>query len=87
MDRVPGQHAEYKREVIDRQVRLMQERGIWKPPASSWRWSGRRLMSETVKYWMRTGYQRSGTISSHTYPACRIRYCIPALWSWSARKI
>ena len=34
LDRVPGQHAEYKREVIDKQVRLMQERGIWKPPAS-----------------------------------------------------
>jgi beta-ureidopropionase len=34
MERIPGRHAEYKREVIDRQVRLMQERGIWKPPAS-----------------------------------------------------
>ena len=33
-EKLPGRHAEYKREVIDRQVRLMQERGIWKPPAS-----------------------------------------------------
>ena len=31
-EKLPGRHAEYKREVIDRQVRLMQERGIWKPP-------------------------------------------------------
>jgi predicted amidohydrolase len=31
-DKVPGRHAEYKRDVIDRQVRLMQERGIWKAP-------------------------------------------------------
>jgi beta-ureidopropionase len=34
LDKIPGRHAEYKQEVIDRQVRLMQERGIWKPPAS-----------------------------------------------------
>jgi len=34
IDKIPGRHVEYKREVIDRQVRLMQERGIWKPPAS-----------------------------------------------------
>jgi hypothetical protein len=33
-DKIPGRHAEYKREVIDQQVRLMQERGIWKPPTS-----------------------------------------------------
>ena len=32
--KIPGRHADYKREVIDRQIRLMQERGIWKPPAS-----------------------------------------------------
>ena len=32
-ERIPGRHAEYKREVIDQQVRLMQQRGIWKPPA------------------------------------------------------
>ena len=35
LDKIQGRHAEYKREVIDRQVRLMRERGIWKPPASS----------------------------------------------------
>ena len=34
IDKIPGRHAEYKREVMDRQVRLMQERGIWKAPAS-----------------------------------------------------
>ena len=34
LDKTPGRHAEYKREVIDRQVQLMQERGIWKPPAN-----------------------------------------------------
>ena len=34
VDKIPGRHAEYKREVIEQQVRLMQERGIWKPPAS-----------------------------------------------------
>jgi beta-ureidopropionase len=34
LDKIPGRHAEYKRDVIDRQVRLMQERGIWKPPAT-----------------------------------------------------
>jgi hypothetical protein len=34
LDRVPGRHDEYKREVIDQQVRVMQERGIWKPPTS-----------------------------------------------------
>ena len=31
-DKVPGHHAEYKRDVLDRQIRLMQERGIWKAP-------------------------------------------------------
>jgi predicted amidohydrolase len=31
-DAIPGRHAEYKRDVLDRQVRLMQERGIWKKP-------------------------------------------------------
>lgn len=30
---IPGKHADYKRDVLDRQVRLMQERGIWKKPA------------------------------------------------------
>jgi len=32
LNRIPGRHAEYKKEVIDRQVALMQERGIWKAP-------------------------------------------------------
>ena len=30
-----GKHADYKRDVIDRQVELMQKRDIWKKPASS----------------------------------------------------
>lgn len=30
MDRAPMDHAEYRREVIDRQVGLMKKRGIWK---------------------------------------------------------
>lgn len=30
---IPGKHADYKRDVIDRQIRMMQERGIWKKPA------------------------------------------------------
>ena len=30
----PGKHREYKRDVIDQQVAMMQERGIWKPPAA-----------------------------------------------------
>jgi len=33
LKRPPGQHRDYKREVIDRQVAMMQERGIWKAPA------------------------------------------------------
>jgi predicted amidohydrolase len=33
MERIPGNHAEYKKEVIDQQVKLMQERGIWKAPS------------------------------------------------------
>ncbi len=32
IDRIPGKHAEYK-EVIDRQIALMQERNIWKAPS------------------------------------------------------
>jgi predicted amidohydrolase len=32
-DAIPGKHADYKRDVLDRQVRLMQDRGIWKKPA------------------------------------------------------
>ena len=34
LDKIPGRHAEYKREIIDAQVRLMQQRGIWKPPSN-----------------------------------------------------
>ena len=32
LDKIPGHHADYKRDVIDKQVRLMQERGTWKAP-------------------------------------------------------
>jgi hypothetical protein len=35
LDRVPGHHAEFRREVIDRQIALMQELGIWKAPSGS----------------------------------------------------
>ena len=35
MNKVPAKHADYKRDVIDNQVALMQKRGIWKKPASS----------------------------------------------------
>jgi hypothetical protein len=35
LDKVPGKHADYKRHVIDKQVTLMQKRGIWKKPAHS----------------------------------------------------
>jgi hypothetical protein len=34
VDKIPGRHDEYKREVIDPQIRLMRERGIWKAPGS-----------------------------------------------------
>lgn len=33
-DAIPGKHADYKREVIDRQIKLMQDRGIWKKPST-----------------------------------------------------
>jgi hypothetical protein len=33
-ERAPYDHAEYRREVLDRQVALMHERDIWKPPAT-----------------------------------------------------
>ena len=33
--KVPGKHADYKRDVIDKQVALMQKRDIWKKPAKS----------------------------------------------------
>jgi hypothetical protein len=32
LDRAPYTHAEYRREVIDKQVRLMHERDIWAQP-------------------------------------------------------
>ena len=34
IDRIPGNHADYKTEVIDRQIALMQERDIWKAPST-----------------------------------------------------
>jgi hypothetical protein len=33
LDKVPGKHADYKRDVIDKQVALLQERDIWKKPS------------------------------------------------------
>ncbi|MHC5540201.1 nitrilase-related carbon-nitrogen hydrolase [Singulisphaera rosea] len=33
IDHIPGKHAEYKRDVLERQVALMQELGIWKAPS------------------------------------------------------
>ena len=33
IDHIPGHHAEYKKEVIDLQVALMQKRDIWKAPS------------------------------------------------------
>jgi predicted amidohydrolase len=33
MDRAPMKHAEYREKVIDRQIALMHERGIWKRPS------------------------------------------------------
>lgn len=32
LDRKPYAHEEYRREVTDRQIALMQERGVWAPP-------------------------------------------------------
>jgi predicted amidohydrolase len=34
LDRVPYKHAEYRREVIDRQIKAMQDAGIWARPAN-----------------------------------------------------
>ena len=61
VDKIPGRHAEYKREVIDRQIRLMQERGIWKPP----RTANRR---GSCPIWLsicstKAGFPRTGTTS------------------------
>ena len=33
MDRAPYNHAEYKKEVTDKQIALMHKRDIWKKPA------------------------------------------------------
>ena len=33
LKKIPGKHAEYKRDVIDKQVALMQRRKIWKKPS------------------------------------------------------
>ncbi|HET9782874.1 MAG TPA: nitrilase-related carbon-nitrogen hydrolase [Candidatus Dormibacteraeota bacterium] len=33
LDREPMKHAEYREKVINRQVRLMHERGVWVPPS------------------------------------------------------
>ena len=35
LKQIPPKHAEYKRTVIDRQIALMQERGIWKAPSGA----------------------------------------------------
>jgi beta-ureidopropionase len=35
VDAIPGRHADYKRDVLDRQVHMMQERGIWKKPSAA----------------------------------------------------
>jgi hypothetical protein len=32
LDREPMKHAEYREQVIEPQIKLMQERGIWVPP-------------------------------------------------------
>jgi len=34
LKRAPMKHAEYRQKVIRRQIRLMQERGIWKKPSA-----------------------------------------------------
>ncbi|MFQ5828016.1 MAG: nitrilase-related carbon-nitrogen hydrolase, partial [Candidatus Methylomirabilia bacterium] len=34
LNRVPMKHAEYRRKVIDRQIRLMLDRGVWKRPSA-----------------------------------------------------
>jgi len=33
LDRVPMRHEEYAREVTDKQIDLMRERGIWRDPS------------------------------------------------------
>ena len=44
LTRTPMQHAEYATEVIQRQIRLMQERGIFTPPER-----GREAAARTTK--------------------------------------
>jgi len=34
MKKLPPKHADYKRDVIDKQVALMQKRQIWKKPSA-----------------------------------------------------
>ena len=34
LDRVPGHHDEFRREVLERQIALLQERGTWRPPTT-----------------------------------------------------
>jgi len=33
LDRQPMKHAEYKEKVIDAQIRLLQDRGVWAKPS------------------------------------------------------
>src|SRR5262249_38353957 len=33
LNAIPGHHVEFKKEVLDRQIALMKERGIWKEPS------------------------------------------------------
>ena len=33
-DRAPFNHAEFREQVIDKQIQLMVERGVWASPAS-----------------------------------------------------
>ena len=35
LDREPMKHAEFREKVINRQINLMQERGVWKKPQQS----------------------------------------------------
>ena len=35
LDRAPYKHAEYRREVIDKQIRKMHDAGIWAPPSDN----------------------------------------------------
>jgi hypothetical protein len=35
LDRAPYKHAEYRREVIDKQIQKMHDAGIWAPPSDN----------------------------------------------------